>query len=81
MKYRTGLKIKKEIIRLLKEREHVISQLERKINTSDKVLKRHLKELEHLGIVKITKHKKSSKTGRPYTTAKLIILRPQTLEE
>ncbi len=72
MKYRTGLKIKKEIIELLKKREHVISQLERKINTSDKVLKRHLTELEYLGIVKITKHKKSSKTGRPYTTVELI---------
>lgn len=72
MEYRTGLKIKKEIINFLKEKEHVISQLERKINTSDKVLKRHLEELEYLGIVKITKHKKSPKTGRPYTSVKLV---------
>jgi len=72
MKYRTGLEIKKEIIKLLKEREHVINQLERKINTSDKVLKRHLKELEYLGIVKITRYKKSKKTGRPYSVARII---------
>ena len=72
MGYRSGLEIKKRIIDLLKEKECVISYLERKINTSDKVLKRHLKELEYLGIVKITKHEKSPKTGRPYTTAKLV---------
>ena len=72
MKYRTGLEIKKSIIELLKGGDQVISQLERKINTSDKVLKRHLAELEYLGVVKITKHKKSSKTGRPYTTIRLI---------
>jgi len=72
MKYRSGLEIKKRIIALLKEKECVISYLERKINTSDKVLKRHLKELEYLGIVKIIKHPKSPKTGRPYTTAKLV---------
>ncbi|MFA6550042.1 MAG: ArsR family transcriptional regulator [Candidatus Gracilibacteria bacterium] len=73
MAYRSGLIIKKEIIKCLKKEECVISQLERKVNTSDKVLKRHLAELEFLGIVKIIKHNKSSKTGRPYTTAKLII--------
>lgn len=72
MKYRSGLEIKKEIIKLLKQKECVISYLERKINTSDRVLKRHLKELEYLGIVKITKHEKNAKTGRPYTTAKII---------
>jgi len=72
MNYRSGLEIKKGIIALLKEKECVISYLERKINTSDKVLKRHLKELEYLGIVKIIKHDKSPKTGRPYTTAKLV---------
>jgi len=70
--HRTGLEIKKELIGLLKQKEHVISQLERKINTSDKVLKRHLDELEFLGIVKLTKHKKNKKTGRPYTTVRML---------
>jgi len=74
MAYRTGLMIKKEILKSLKEGEHVISQLERKINTSDKVLKRHLAELEFLGIVRITRHNRSSRTGRPYTSAKLVKL-------
>jgi predicted ArsR family transcriptional regulator len=68
MAYRSGLEIKKEIIALLKEKERVMSQLERKMDTSDKVLKRHIKELEYLGFVKITKHKRSPKTGRPFTT-------------
>ncbi|MCK4521136.1 MAG: ArsR family transcriptional regulator [Nanoarchaeota archaeon] len=71
MTYRTGLMIKKEILKYLKQGEYVISQLERKINTSDRVLKRHLAELEFLGIVKITKHNRSSKTGRPFTSVKL----------
>ncbi len=71
MVYRNGLTIKKEIIRLLKAKEHVISQLETKVNTSDSVLKRHIKELEYLGVVKVNKHKKSAKTGRPYTSVEL----------
>ncbi len=71
MRYRAGLDIKKDIIRLLKEKERSISEMETKLNTSDKVIKRHLKELEFFGIVKITQHKRSPKTGRPYTTAEI----------
>ena len=73
MRYRTGLAIKKEIIVLLREKKHVISQLETKVNTSSKVLKRHLKELEYLGMVRLSHHTRSEKTGRPYTTAELIL--------
>jgi DNA-binding HxlR family transcriptional regulator len=68
---RTGLEIKREILRLLKPKECVLSQLERKINTSGQVLKQHLEELEFLGIVRLSKHGESPKTGRPYTTAAL----------
>lgn len=75
MVYRSGLQIKKELLDCLKKGEQVISQLERKINTSDKVIKRHLKELEFLGIVEIKDHKKSEKTGRPYTVAKLKVIK------
>lgn len=71
MKYRSGLEIKKEILDHLRQGELVISQLERKINTSDRVINRHLKELEYLDIIQITKHKKSEKTGRPYRVAKI----------
>lgn len=72
MKYRSGLEVKKAILKELRGGAKVISQLERKIRTSDRVLKRHLAELEYLGIVKITKHVKSEKTGRAYTTAELV---------
>lgn len=75
MEYRSGLEIKKEIIQLLKQRPHVISEMERKINTSDRVIKRHIAELEYLGIVKVIKYEKSEKTGRPYTVVKLNNLR------
>lgn len=68
---RSGLDLKKEILHLLKQGPHVISEMERKLNTSDRVLKRHLTELEYLGRVKLTKHAKSEKTGRPYTMVEL----------
>lgn len=71
MEYRDGLDIKKALIHVLKERGYVISQLERKINTSSSVLHRHIRELEYLKIVEMIKHEKSSKTGRPYTMVKL----------
>ncbi|MFA7708460.1 MAG: hypothetical protein WCX73_05915 [Candidatus Pacearchaeota archaeon] len=71
MEYRTGLDIKKQILALLKQSPQVISEMERKINTSDRVIKRHVAELEYLGIVKVIKYEKSEKTGRPYTVVKL----------
>ena len=72
MEYRSGLDIKKQIIQLLKQKPCVISEMERKINTSDKVIKRHVAELEYLGIVKVVKFDKNKNTGRPYTLVKLI---------
>lgn len=73
MVYRSGLQIKKEILDCLRKGEHVISQLERKINTSDKVILRHVKELEFLGLVEVRKHERSDNTGRPYTSVVLKI--------
>lgn len=72
MKYRSGLDIKKQIIQLLKQKACVISEIERKINTSDSVVKRHIAELKYFGIVKIIKFEKNKNTGRPYTVIKLI---------
>lgn len=46
-------------------------ELETKINTNDRTIKKHCEELEYLGHIKLTKHAKSEKNGRPYTTAKL----------
>ena len=71
MAYRSGLDIKKETLRLLKERPYVISEIERKINTSDRVINRHLAELEYLELVKIKNFSKSENTGRPYKVAEL----------
>ncbi len=68
---RTGLDLKRAILNLLKQGPHVISEMERKLNTSDRVLKRHLAELEYLEIIKLVKHLKSEKTGRPYTVVEL----------
>lgn len=71
MSYRTGLEIKKEILALLKKHPCVISEMERKVKTSDKVLHRHLKELEFLGIIELIRYDRSPNTGRPYMVAKI----------
>ena len=72
MTYRTGLDIKKAILDLLRQKPHIISEMERKVNTSDRVIKRHVSELEFLGIVKVIRHKKSEKTGWPFSVVELI---------
>jgi len=71
MNYRSGLEIKATILKCLRERSHTISEMETKVRTSDRVLHRHLKELEFLGIVQIIQHEKSPNTGRPYKEVKL----------
>ena len=63
--------MKKEIIRLLHQKPHVMGQLERKMGTADSVIKRQIMELHYLGIGEVVRHKRHPKTGRPYTTVKL----------
>lgn len=70
-KLRSGLKIKKSIIKLLKNNEFSLRSLDIKLNTSNQTILMHCKELEALGILKFNKHKRNSKNGRPYTTATL----------
>ncbi|MCK4650073.1 hypothetical protein KAT36_02470 [Candidatus Pacearchaeota archaeon] len=72
MAYRSGLDIKKRIINALKKGPQVISEMERKVDTSDRVIKRHVAELEYLGIVKTVRYEKSKKNGRPYSVVKLV---------
>lgn len=74
MGYRTGLEIKKTILDQLADRPRVLSELERRVDTNDRVLKRHLEELAYLGVVQLITHPRHAKTGRPYTTAKLTSL-------
>lgn len=71
MARRSGLDIKKAILEVLKDGPKAISELERKVNTSDRVIKRHVVELEYLGLVKRVTHPKSKNTGRPFTIIKL----------
>ena len=68
MGYRTGLEIKKIILDQLANRPHVLSELERRVDTNDRVLRRHLEELEYLGVVRLTTPPRHARTGRPYTT-------------
>lgn len=72
MKRREGLDIKKKILDVLKkDGEMSLGEIERKANTNNVSLLKHLKELEYFGLVEIIKHNKSEKTGRPYTSVRL----------
>jgi len=72
MKRRGGLEIKKKILQILKENlEMSLGELERKTNANNLSILNHIKELEFFGKVEVIKHKKSAKTGRPYTSVRL----------
>lgn len=68
---RTPLEIKKEIIALLKEKQRSLRELDIKVNCGYRTIISQCKELEHLGIVKVIKHQRNPKTGRPYSTVEL----------
>ena len=71
---RSGLKIKKKIIQILRENGEIsLGEIERKTNTNNLTILSHIKELEYFGLVEIITHNKSEKTGRPYTSVKLKI--------
>lgn len=72
MRIRSSLTIKKQIIAMLRDKPCVLSRIERRLGLSSATLRRHLEELEYLGIVKITAFKRSPKTGRPFTTVELL---------
>ena len=71
MKYSSGLSIKKRIIVALKEKPISLRKLETKLNLGYNSIKLHCKELEFLGIVKISQTKEGSRNGRPYKIVKL----------
>jgi len=72
MKRRDGLSIKKRILQILKENGEIsLGEIERKTNANNLTILNHIKELEFFGLVEVIKHKKSEKTGRPYTSVKL----------
>lgn len=72
MPRKTGLNIKKEIIKVLKNKECSLRELETKLNTNYLTIRNHCRELEYFKIVELIKHKENKKNGRPYTTVRLI---------
>lgn len=68
---RSGLDIKKAIIKELRGNECSLRELETKINTNYLTIRIHCTELEFLKIVELIKHKESEVNGRPYTSVKL----------
>jgi len=72
MRRREGLEIKKKIIQILRENGEIsLGEIERKTNTNNVTILSHIKELEYFEKVEIIKHKKSDKTGRPFTSVRL----------
>jgi len=71
MARRTGLDIKKAIIKALKEKECSLRELETKVDSNYLSIKAHCKELEYFGFVEIIEHNKSENTGRSFTTVKI----------
>ncbi len=72
MKRRDGLEIKKKILQVLKENKELsLRELERKTNTNNLTILNHIKELEYFAFIEVIKHKKSEKTGRPYTSVRI----------
>ena len=65
------MELKKAIINALKEDRLSLRKLETKLNTNNKTILIHIKELEFLGVVNVTKTKEDSKNGRPYTLVEL----------
>ncbi|MCK4522360.1 MAG: hypothetical protein KAU20_07345 [Nanoarchaeota archaeon] len=68
---RSPIDIKKKIIALLKEKGRSLRELDIKVNCGYRTIIAQCKELEYLGIVKIIKHERNPKTGRPYTSVEL----------
>jgi DNA-binding Lrp family transcriptional regulator len=69
---RSALEIKKKILDVLsKNGELSLKELDIKVNTNNKTILAQVRELEYFDKVIVTKHKRSEKTGRPYTTVKL----------
>ena len=66
-----GIRIKKEILDLLKEKECSLRELETKVNTNYLTIRSHCQELKFLKIIELIHHKKNPKNNRPYTTAKI----------
>jgi predicted ArsR family transcriptional regulator len=69
---RKPLEIKKKILQILKEKKELsLRELDIKVNTSYQTIRDQVEELEYFDLVEVIKHKKSEKTGRPYTSVKL----------
>lgn len=69
---RKPLEIKKKILQILKEsKELSLRELDIKVNTNYQTIRDQIEELEFFGLVEVIKHKKSEKTGRPFTSVKL----------
>ncbi|MFA5125930.1 MAG: hypothetical protein WC462_02925 [archaeon] len=71
MSRKTGLEIKKSIIRQLKKKECSLRELETKVNTNYLTIRTHCKELQFFGFIEIKQVQMNKRNGRPYTNVNL----------
>ncbi|MFA5125391.1 MAG: hypothetical protein WC462_00105 [archaeon] len=71
MSRKTGLEIKKSIIRQLKKKECSLRELETKVNTNYLTIRAHCKELQFFGFIEIKQVQMNKRNGRPYTNVNL----------
>jgi predicted ArsR family transcriptional regulator len=70
---RKALDIKKQILKVLKDYgEMSLRELDIKVNTNYRTIRDQVEELEFFGLVEIIQHDNNPKTGRPYTTVRLV---------
>ncbi len=72
MTRKSGLDVKKAILKALQSESCSLRDLETKVNTNYLTIRKHCEELEYFGIIKIEKHKRNDKNGRPYTIVTLM---------
>lgn len=73
MNKRKPLEIKKEILKVLeKHGEMSLRELDIKVHTNYKTIRDNVEELEYFGKVSVIRHQKNDKTGRPFTTVRLM---------
>ncbi len=79
MEYRSGLDIKILILAAALERDISLKMLERRVQAGSRTIKKHVRELEGLGLLTTARRENNDQNGRPFTTVQLTTLGHEVL--
>lgn len=68
MPRKSGLIIKKEILKVIREKPISLRKIETKLHTNYKTIRKHCEELEYFGLIKLVRHKANPINNKPYVT-------------